>query len=192
MGDEHFTYYMTDAGETIVRDSLGYRLVEDDEEWQALLSEANGRREAVRRKVGSAANAPLGQHGVKRVPVVLVSFADKDFAVGEDAEAVNRYYHLYCNGNADGSPYTGHGSKGSLREYFTEQSRAEENSSLSSPPSVPSSSTRDTLTTAPTRPMESARTSTMTSSALKPSAKPRPQEQTGASMTTTAMALLTW
>ena len=40
MGDEHFTYYMTDAGETIVRDSLGYRLVEDDEEWQALLSEA--------------------------------------------------------------------------------------------------------------------------------------------------------
>ena len=125
MGDEHFTYYMTDAGETIVRDSLGYRLVEDDEEWQALLSEANGRRKAVRRKVGSAANAPLGQHGVKRVPVVLVSFADKDFAVGEDAEAVNRYYHLYCNGNADGSPYTGHGSKGSLREYFTEQSRGE-------------------------------------------------------------------
>ena len=62
MGDEHFTYYMTDAGETIVRDSLGYRLVEDDEEWQALLSEANGRRKAVRRKVGSAANAPLGQH----------------------------------------------------------------------------------------------------------------------------------
>ena len=57
MGDEHFTYYMTDAGETIVRDSLGYRLVEDDEEWQALLSEANGRRKAVRRKVGSAANA---------------------------------------------------------------------------------------------------------------------------------------
>ena len=125
MGDEHFTYYMTDAGETIVRDSLGYRLVEDDEEWQTLLSEANGRRKAVRRKVGSAANAPLGQHGVKRVPVVLVSFADKDFAVGEDAEAVNRYYHLYCNGNADGSPYTGHGSKGSLREYFTEQSRGE-------------------------------------------------------------------
>ena len=125
MGDEHFTYYMTDAGETIVRDSLGYRLVEDDEEWQALLSEANGRRKAVRRKVGSAAGAPLGQHGVKRVPVVLVSFADKGFAVGEDAEAVNRYYHLYCNGNADGSPYTGHGSKGSLREYFTEQSRGE-------------------------------------------------------------------
>ena len=28
MGDEHFTYYMTDEGETIVRDSLGYRLVE--------------------------------------------------------------------------------------------------------------------------------------------------------------------
>ena len=32
MGDEHFTYYMTDEGETIVRDSLGYRLGEDDEE----------------------------------------------------------------------------------------------------------------------------------------------------------------
>ena len=42
MGDEHFTYYMTDEGETIVRDSLGYRLGADvrietygtEEAWQ--------------------------------------------------------------------------------------------------------------------------------------------------------------
>lgn len=125
MGDEHFSYYLTGDGGMVVRDSLGYRLVEDEAERQTLLGEAGARRLAVRRKVGSASAAALGQHGVKRVPVVLVSFADKDFSVGADAEAVRQYYHLYCNGNADGTPYTGHGSSGSLRQYFTDQSRGD-------------------------------------------------------------------
>ncbi len=122
MGDEHFSYYLTDEGEAVVRDSLGYRLVRDEAEWQSLVSGGEVARRAARRRVGSASAAALGQHGVRRVPVVLVEFADKDFSVGADAEAVRQYYHLFCNGNADGTPYTGHGSKGSLREYFLDQS----------------------------------------------------------------------
>ena len=122
MGDEFFSYYLTDEGDMVVRDSLGYHMVERAGERQSLLDEVATRRRAARRKVGSAKNAPLGQHGAKRVPVVLVSFADKDFSVGDDAGAVRQYYHLYCNGNADGTPYTGHGSSGSLREYFIDQS----------------------------------------------------------------------
>lgn len=122
MGDEYLSYFVTDDGDVVVCDSLGYRIVDDESEWQSLQGESNVRRVAARRMVGSASAAALGQHGVQRVPVVLVSFADKDFSVGTDGEAVRQYYHLYCNGHADGTPYTGHGSKGSLREYFLDQS----------------------------------------------------------------------
>lgn len=122
MGDEHFSYYLTDDGETVVHDSTGYRVVRDNAELRVLFGQADVRRHAVRRRVGSASAAALTQHGSPRVPVVLVSFADKDFMVGADAESVRQYYHLYCNGTDDGVSYTGHGSKGSLREYFMEQS----------------------------------------------------------------------
>lgn len=122
VGDEYFSYYLTDDGEAVVRDSSGYRMLEDIDELQTLLNVADGRRRGARRKIGSASAAALKQHGVQHVPVVLVSFGDKDFSVGADEEATHQYYHLYCNGNEDGSPYTGHGSKGSLREYFLDQS----------------------------------------------------------------------
>lgn len=125
VGDEFFSYYLTDDGEAVVQDSMGYRLLEDADELQLLMTQASSRRQAARRKVGSAATAPLHQHGVQQIPVVLVSFDDMDFSVAADSEAVHRYYHLYCNGNEDGTPYTGHGSKGSLREYFMDQSRGD-------------------------------------------------------------------
>lgn len=122
MGDEHFSYYLTDDHEVVVQDSAGYHVVDSDVEWQALVMQADGRRRAARRRVGLASQAALKQHGSPRVPVVLVSFADRDFTVASNNEAVRSYYTLYCNGTGDGMPYTGHGSHGSLRDYFIEQS----------------------------------------------------------------------
>lgn len=103
---------------------------EDAEDWLQ-----NGRPECVQdadsdgvtprpgfRKIGSQATAPLKSVGVQHVPVVLVAFADKAFSVSDTAEGVNAYYQKYCNGTMDGIIYTGHGSHGSIRDYFVEQS----------------------------------------------------------------------
>lgn len=180
MGDEHFSYYLTDDGETVVHDSTGYRVVRDNAELRVLFGQADVRRHAVRRRVGSASAAALTQHGSPRVPVVLVSFADKDFMVGADAESVRQYYHLYCNGTDDGVSYTGHGSKGSLREYFMEQSSGDFSPEFTAIGPVKLDSTY------------AVRTSIMQSSVRKPSPRPRPRVWTGRVMTMTAMGLSIW
>ena len=131
-GNSDLSFYVTDGGDTLV--------------WHSASSSAAGRggvyvpcnpsendtialeqavRKAVRRRVGSAATAPLKPHGVKYVPVVLVEFADKTFSVRETHEEVRAYYDLYCNGTRDGVLYTGHGSHGSIRDYFAEQSEGD-------------------------------------------------------------------
>lgn len=74
------------------------------------------------RWIGSQTTAPLKARGTQRVPVVLVAFADLGFTVAADGQAVNEYYRLFCNGTMDGKLYTGHGSHGSIRDYFVEQS----------------------------------------------------------------------
>ena len=90
------------------------------------------------RRIGSQASAALKAQGVKYVPVVLVSFSDIDFSVSDKVtrdgagnivsvtkgadEEVNQFYRLFCNGTMDGQRYTGHGSYGSIRDYFVEQS----------------------------------------------------------------------
>ncbi len=77
----------------------------------------------VRRNIGSQATAPLRSTGEQRVPVVLVAFADKPFTVADSTEAgVNEFYQKFCNGTMDGNLYTDHGSHGSVRDYFVEQS----------------------------------------------------------------------
>ena len=76
----------------------------------------------VMHKIGSQATASLKSVGTQRVPVVLVSFKDKKFSVADTDEGVNAFYQLFCNGTHDGTLYTGHGSHGSIRDYFVEQS----------------------------------------------------------------------
>lgn len=74
-------------------------------------------------RVGSQQTAPLKAMGIKKVPVVLVAFADKAFSAADGTPTgVNSYYRLFCNGTMDGQLYTGHGSHGSVRDYFVEQS----------------------------------------------------------------------
>ena len=89
------------------------------------------------RKVGSQATAPLKAKGSPLVPVILAQFSDKRFTsgLGTDAEGnplqcqtpddetvVNNLFTLFCNGQGDGSYYTGLGSYGSITEYFRDQS----------------------------------------------------------------------
>ncbi|MBQ8968581.1 MAG: M6 family metalloprotease domain-containing protein [Bacteroidaceae bacterium] len=97
----------------------------------------DGARHIVRR-IGSQATAPIKARGIQHVPVVLVAFQDKDFTVGDSLvmdtagnvvdvmkgtdEDIRNYYRLFCNGRQDGVRYTGHGSYGSVHDYFVEQS----------------------------------------------------------------------
>lgn len=74
------------------------------------------------RAIGSQETAPLTSMGTPSVPVILVQFADKKFTAGTDDADVNRFYNLYCNGDGSGNNYTGGGSYGSIKDYFTAQS----------------------------------------------------------------------
>jgi len=92
----------------------------------------------VMRRIGSQNTAPMKAHGVQYIPLVLVEFQDMDFSVAgtqvtDDtgnvvrtikgtSEEVNTYYQLFCNGTMDGVRYTGHGSYGSVRDYFVDMS----------------------------------------------------------------------
>lgn len=69
-------------------------------------------------RVGTLEGAALTPRGVRRVPVVLVGFQDRRFSVADSDSAVAAFYDRYCNG----SEYTGHGSRGSIRDYFIAQS----------------------------------------------------------------------
>jgi len=96
---------------------------------------------ALRRKIGSQQNAPLKAVGSPKVPVILVQFSDKKFTSGlgttddgsgntvqkecltpEDSLIVNEFFTKFCNGDAESEYYKGHGSFGSIREYFRDQS----------------------------------------------------------------------
>ena len=90
------------------------------------------------RKIGSQTTAPMKARGVQHVPLVLVAFKDVDFSVADtelmDAdgkvvgtekgtdEQLRTYYNLFCNGTMDGKLYRGHGSYGSVRDYFVAMS----------------------------------------------------------------------
>ncbi len=74
-------------------------------------------------KLGSQTSAPLRAKGIQRVPVVLVAFADRPFTTADSTNAgANAYYQKFCNGTLDGNLYRGHGSYGSIRDYFVQQS----------------------------------------------------------------------
>lgn len=75
-----------------------------------------------KRRSSSQATAPLRAVGVKKIPVVLAAFADMPFTAAETDAAVNEYYQKFCNGTLDGNLYKGHGSYGSVRDFFVQQS----------------------------------------------------------------------
>ena len=106
----------TDEGYVLTDQTLQDLWEEEDDD------EPIARRDAPARRIGTLESAALKCTGVQRVPVVLVSFSDKDFSVASYEESVRAYYEKFCNGTLDGNLYTGHGSHGSIRDYFVEQS----------------------------------------------------------------------
>ena len=124
-GNSEFYYYVTDDGLHVVPTEDGLRLISDDVQFDSLrraVSEKARVRHAAPRRIGSAATAALKQHGTKYVPVVLTQFADLKFTVKKTEAELRDYYDLFCNGTRDGVYYTGHGSTGSVRDYFVSQS----------------------------------------------------------------------
>ena len=92
--------------------------IENVTEYDDMQSEASSRR-----RIGSAATAPLPCTGSPKVPVILVQFSDQKFTVADSDEAVNQLYADFFNagegihpGAADATSYS------SVREYFRLQS----------------------------------------------------------------------
>ena len=72
-------------------------------------------------RIGTRENAELTCMGSPKVPVVLVNFIDKDFTTTGE-KSPNQFYDLHMNGTGDGNRYTGSGSFGSVRDYFSDMS----------------------------------------------------------------------
>lgn len=123
-GDEHFSYFLTDDNMVVELTDSGFVLADYDLDGYLTLHEPSIAKKA-RRKVGTLEGALLNQKGIKHVAVLLVQFQDKYFSVAADSASVNEYYQRYCNGLPDSSPYTGHGSSGSVSEYFLDQSNGQ-------------------------------------------------------------------
>lgn len=120
-GNEQLSYFLTDDEMVVELTDSGFCLTNYNHTEYLTLHEPTIKRKAGR-KVGSLNDALLGQMGTKHVAVLLVQFKDKHFSVASDSLSVNEYYQRYCNGLPDSSPYTGHGSAGSVSEYFVDQS----------------------------------------------------------------------
>ena len=125
IGDEHYSWLQTPDGLIVeqVAPNL-YKRTERrvEEEMEKATTERRRAARQASRRIGSQATAPLPSMGSPRVPVILVNFADSVFTVGNTPEEINHYYDLYCNGTRDGILYQGHGSYGSIRDYFSDQS----------------------------------------------------------------------
>lgn len=119
MGDEHLSFFVTDEGRVVTQTQEGFVLTAMTVE--EYVQSMERLRNNSPRKVGSSSTALLQQHGTKHVPLLLVSFADKDFIVASDSAGVNSYYDLYCNGEH----YKGHGSTGSVRDYYQDMSQGD-------------------------------------------------------------------
>ena len=73
--------------------------------------------------VGLHNKAPLTSVGSPKVPVILVQFIDKSF-VSAPQDQINEKYNKYCNGDGV-SEYYSEFSRGSVREYFRDQSNGQ-------------------------------------------------------------------
>ena len=125
-GNSHLNWLETDAGEVLLPESDGniYKRTSlrraDMLGHMATASQSHAQKAP--RRIGSQATADLPSTGSPKVPVLLVSFADKNFSVAGSDEEVREYYDLYCNGTRDGKRYRAHGSYGAIRDYFIAQS----------------------------------------------------------------------
>ena len=123
-GDEHLSYFLSDDNMVVELTDSGFVLTGYDRDAYVSMHESSVQRR-VRRHIGSLENALIPQIGQPHVAVLLVQFKDKYFTVASDSASIHDYYDKYCNGSAESSPYTGHGSSGSITEYFSDQSHGQ-------------------------------------------------------------------
>lgn len=125
-GNSHLYWLETDDGAVLLPASDGSTYTRTSLSRSDMLGRmaSSAQSHALRapRRIGSQATAALPASGSPKVPVLLVSFADKNFSVAGNDEDVRNYYDLYCNGTRDGKRYRDHGSYGSISDYFIAQS----------------------------------------------------------------------
>ena len=125
-GDEHYGWLQTDDGYIVNETADGVHYVLTDKRAVDVVPQIMAdQRAKLPRRVGSQKSAPLPSKGSPRVPVVLVNFTDSVFTVRDNDEELRQYYDLYCNGTRDGNLYQKHGSYGSIRDYFNDQSNGQ-------------------------------------------------------------------
>ena len=116
-GDEDFDYLLTDEGEVVLeQDNVFHCTGLTLTDYIATLPQ--GPRKA-RQRVGSVASALVKPWGVKKIPVILAAFKDKKFTAAQTDAKVKDYYDQFFNGT---DIYGSTGNKGSVRQYFIDQS----------------------------------------------------------------------
>lgn len=114
-GDEHYSFFTDDDGNTYQRNGMGGFMPisrqEVNDKWKALSARARTRRAARTRGLGESSGAIVGH---KKGIVILMEFPDKSF-VTKDVNAVFTDFF-----NKEG--YSGYGMSGSVRDYFKAQS----------------------------------------------------------------------
>ena len=121
-GNEQLSFFLTDDYRVVELTDSGFILTEYDRDSYVAHHIASSQKRAMH-KVGSLEQALLPSTGDPRVALLLVQFQDKKFSVADDSVSVHKYYECYCNGSPESSPYTGHGSSGAVKEYFSDQSK---------------------------------------------------------------------
>ncbi len=125
-GNEDFDYLLSDDGEVILNwDTVFHATGLTREEYFATLPQLP---RYARRKVGSVETALVQPYGVKKIPVILAAFKDKQFTVERTKERVNAFYDDFFNGTniytATGT-YDAGNNLGSVRQYFIDQSQGQ-------------------------------------------------------------------
>ena len=116
-GDEDFDYLLTDEGEVVLeRDNVFHSTGFSVTEYFATLPSAP---RSARGRVGSVASALVKPWGTKKIPVILAAFKDKKFSVAQTDTKVQSFYDDFFNGT---DIYGSTGNKGSVRQYFVDQS----------------------------------------------------------------------
>lgn len=123
-GNEQLSFFLTDDYRVVELTDSGFILTGYDRDSYVAYHTALSQKR-VMHKVGSLEQALLPSTGSPRVALLLVQFQDKKFSVADDSVSVHKYYEGYCNGSPESSPYTGHGSSGAVKEYFSDQSKGQ-------------------------------------------------------------------
>lgn len=124
MGNENLSFFLTDDNRVVELTDSGFVLTDFDRDAYVTMHSPSVMRRT-KRNIGTLEQAQLKPIGTPHVAVVLVQFKDIFFSVANNQASVNDYYNKYCNGSDDSSPYTGHGSSGSVTEYFSDQSNGQ-------------------------------------------------------------------